>query len=247
MPSASDNCSDDSDIEIERVVFDADWTIIGPDRDMDADEDFDFPFGRSYVVYTAFDACHNAIKDTIQVDIFDETAPVTICKDQLVVGISGTKGSEEDGLVKVPASSFDNGTYDDCGLKSTCVVRMDDLETFDGLDTDDDGWVAIAELSNTFSCERADYYAQYARIIPGSNPAVNGIHRDDLCQSEIWFCCSDDGNDVMVVFRAEDHAGNINECMVSVDVQDKTRPSITCPVDVIVDCELPLPSVPETE
>ena len=246
MPSAYDNCS--KTIEFQRVVFDADWTIIGPDKSMSADEDFEFPYGRSYVVFTAFDECHNFSMDTIHVDITDETPPVTICKDQLVVGISGSKGSQEDGLVKVPASSFDNGTYDDCGLKETCVVRMDDLDRFDAMDTDGDGWVPLSEFSDEFACNRSDYYAQYADVIPHTKPAVYGIYRGVLCQKEIWFCCNDDRvRDVNVVFRAIDHSGNINECMVSVDIQDKTKPSIICPVDVKVDCDLPMPSVPEED
>jgi len=53
----------------------------------------------------------------------------------------------------------------------------------------------------------------------------------------VTFCCSDVGNpDVMVVFRAYDKAGNFNDCMVNVEVQDKSTPSLTCPDDVTINC-----------
>ena len=244
LPSATDNCSSQSDINIDFIILNADGQIVGPDRRVEPTVSFDFPLGRSFIVYTAYDGCGNFRRDTVNVDITDMVAPVTICKDRLVVGISGVK-SDDDGLVKVPASAFDNGSFDDCGLASTCVARMDDLEAFDNLDSDGDGFVAVSALSAIFACDRTDEYAQFATIIPGSSPEINGVSRDVLCRGDVSFCCSDDGADVLVVFKAIDAAGNINQCYVEVDVQDKSTPSIQCPPSVIVDCEFPLPFIPE--
>ena len=51
------------------------------------------------------------------------------------------------------------------------------------------------------------------------------------------FCCVDaQQEEVMVVFRVTDHGGNFSECMVGVEIQDKTIPTLTCPVDVTIDC-----------
>jgi len=241
MPEAWDNCTSAEEIEFQAVVYDSTWKVIGPD--IKDGYSFDFPLGRNYVVYTAFDACHNTALDTAIVDVIDKTAPVTVCKEFLVVGISA------DGTVRVPSTAFDNGSYDDCGLETTCVVRMDDLDAFDALDTDSDGWVLLSSLDD-MACGRdfSDYATERGE---GKNIAYY-LHRDDLCQKNIWFCCTDDDDadeqptsneDVMVVFRAIDHYGNSNECMVFVDIQDKTRPAITCPPDVTVDCDLPLPSI----
>lgn len=64
----------------------------------------------------------------------------------------------------------------------------------------------------------------------------------DICGfSEIAnFCCSDVGTDQMVTFRVVDIFGNFNDCMVSVDVQDKVAPSLICPPNTTVDCDDPL-------
>ncbi len=50
------------------------------------------------------------------------------------------------------------------------------------------------------------------------------------------FCCSDIGQDVMVALLVTDSNGNSNSCMVTVHVQDKIDPIITCPPNVTVDC-----------
>ncbi|MBK8549237.1 MAG: T9SS type A sorting domain-containing protein [Saprospiraceae bacterium] len=55
--------------------------------------------------------------------------------------------------------------------------------------------------------------------------------------SHVKFCCADLANDQMVAFRTIDKAGNFNDCMVSVKVQDKIGPTITCPDDMTVDCD----------
>ncbi|HFA50155.1 MAG TPA: HYR domain-containing protein, partial [Bacteroidetes bacterium] len=55
----------------------------------------------------------------------------------------------------------------------------------------------------------------------------------------VTFCCNDLGDDpVMVVFRATDCNGNYNDCMVEVNVQDKSAPVlISCPANQRVDCD----------
>lgn len=241
MPRATDNCTAPEDIKYEAVVYDSTWKVLGPDFKKYADgEDFEFPLGKNYVVYTAFDECHNFAKDTSIVYVVDKTAPVTVCKEFLVVGIS------VDGTVRVPAGSFDNGSYDDCALKSTCVVRMDDLDTFDGLDTDGDGWVLLSTIeANDLACNRD--FSKYATERTVDKVKAYYLHRDDLCQPDIWFCCNDSDGDVMVVFRAIDYYHNVNECMVFVDIQDKTRPSIQCPPNVEVDCDLALPAIDDSK
>ncbi len=63
----------------------------------------------------------------------------------------------------------------------------------------------------------------------------------DICGfSEIAnFCCSDVGTDQMVSFRVVDIFGNYNDCMVNVDIQDKIAPSLICPANTTVDCDIP--------
>jgi len=66
------------------------------------------------------------------------------------------------------------------------------------------------------------------------------VAADTLFGKSITFCCEDVlDEDLMVVFRVYDNAGNFNDCMVNVDVQDKVVASITCPEDMFVDCREP--------
>ncbi len=63
-----------------------------------------------------------------------------------------------------------------------------------------------------------------------------GIVGADDWGPEVGFCCEDVGASWMVAFRAIDASGNASVCMVSVEVQDKDVPTISCPPDVYVDC-----------
>ena len=54
----------------------------------------------------------------------------------------------------------------------------------------------------------------------------------------VQFCCSDAGQAVIVVFRAVDCYGNFNDCMVSVNVNDKIPPSLlSCPPAKTITCD----------
>lgn len=228
LPTLYDSCSNTT---LEIAIFDTNWNVIGPRTG--SPNSFDFPLGMSLIVYSAFDACHNVTRDTAKITVEDWTPPVVICKEFLVVGLS------VDGTVRVPASAFNNGSYDDCNLASTCVVRMDDMDKLVALDTDGDGKVLYSAFQAALpKCER-DYSKYTYRGLDGKLY----VDRWTICTPDVWFCCSDNTNqDIMVIFRAYDAAGNSNECMVFVDLQDKSVPEITCPSNVTVDCRLAIPN-----
>jgi len=60
----------------------------------------------------------------------------------------------------------------------------------------------------------------------------------DVFKDYVTFCCADIGEAVIVQFRVWDVAGNYNECMVEVTVQDKLPPVISCPDDLTVNCDV---------
>ena len=62
---------------------------------------------------------------------------------------------------------------------------------------------------------------------------------DEFFDGYVRFCCIDQGADVMVVLRVTDANGNVNDCMVNVEVQDKLAPTIACPAPVTVYCDFP--------
>lgn len=54
----------------------------------------------------------------------------------------------------------------------------------------------------------------------------------------VHFCCQDVNQPVTVVFRAVDCAGNYNDCMVTVQVEDKLPPTlVSCPPNATMTCE----------
>jgi len=54
----------------------------------------------------------------------------------------------------------------------------------------------------------------------------------------VTFCCADVGDTVTVVFRALDCDGNFNDCMITVEVNDKIAPNlISCPANERISCD----------
>ncbi|MEO6189655.1 MAG: hypothetical protein ABIO44_04045 [Saprospiraceae bacterium] len=62
------------------------------------------------------------------------------------------------------------------------------------------------------------------------------LFNDKTFKTYVSFCCEDVGKKVMVVFRVKDQSGNFNDCMVEVEVQDKSAPVIICPHDYTIAC-----------
>jgi len=60
---------------------------------------------------------------------------------------------------------------------------------------------------------------------------------NDVFGPSVPFCCADVGTEVMVQLGVWDKSGNMNSCMVIVEVQDKFGPEISCPDDVTIFCE----------
>ncbi len=68
------------------------------------------------------------------------------------------------------------------------------------------------------------------------NPNCAGNNATDFADTVPFSCCDLEG-DVLVELRVKDAKGNVNSCMVNVDVQDKLNPIVTCPADITVFCD----------
>lgn len=245
-PVAEDSC--DTEVEIEIAIYDVDddnnWNLIGPVLGGNGEPlmVFDFPVGMSFIVYTAFDDCGNSASDTTKITVEDTTDPVPICKEYLVIGMS----SEEN--VRLPVTSINNGSYDQCELDRVCVVRKDDLELLDFIDRTDglpvDGKVFFdtydVNLQNRVAAGEGCYRDYFT-----SSFVLNGrryISRESICTPYVDFCCADLREDnVMVEMRAIDAQGNDNACWTFVELQDKNPAIITCPPNITIDCKFDLP------
>ena len=129
---------------------------------------------------------------------------------------------------------------DECGnLSAPCSIFYDII--------DNDSPVAICNGETTVSLTNANNGVASicaSNLDNGSNDncgiATRMVKRMGTDDSTFAPCldlnCTDAGQEIMVVFRVTDAAGNSNICMVSVEVQDKVAPVIVCPADITVSC-----------
>ena len=281
------------------------------DKASDVQKRLSLPEGEVSVIYRAYDKCHNTTDYEIVISVWDNTPPVPICDDNLVISLT------YDGAAEVRSSSFDDGSYDDCALKTTLVRKMnpdncdcslhppkfDDfkalgmyeghlyyvsekpvigakaiqlgiayggyLAAIDGnmLDAEDENSEEGVEISEAeaaaisaeyewinsrvgaFYDPIPDYLTSPTVILSTTKPDIidlDGpeslyvIEIESPCgfSNSIHFCCGDLADEeTMVVVRAVDKWGNFNECMVSVELQDKSQPEIICPPNLTLACE----------
>ena len=112
-----------------------------------------------------------------------------------------------DGQAVVYAETFDDGSYDNCCLDRLEVRRMSQT---------------CGILGNTTFDNDGD-----------DNDANNDPDDGEF----VTFCCSDIGNENMVVLRVFDCNDNFNECMINVLVEDKLTPTIVCPPNASLTCD----------
>ncbi|HHM20998.1 MAG TPA: T9SS type A sorting domain-containing protein [Bacteroidetes bacterium] len=147
-------------------------------------------------------------------------------------------------LLNVPVGTH-TLTYvatDDCGNVSSCSVPL--------IIQDNTPPVAVCDEHTTVSLT-ADGTAIISAEVFDDGSEDNceidffEVRRmtDVSFSDHISFYCSDIGTPVMVVMRVWDVAGNYNECMVDVEVQDKIGPQITCPLNKTIQCFDPVPAV----
>ncbi len=80
--------------------------------------------GTNVVTYTATDKCGNVGTCTMTVTVIDNVPPTPVAQNNLTVSL--TVG----GMAFVPATSFNNGSVDNCCLDKFEVKRMDDNDPF---------------------------------------------------------------------------------------------------------------------
>ncbi len=130
---------------------------------------------------------------------------------------------------------------DDCYNSSHCYVNV--------YVEDNTNPVAICEQYKVVSISQSNNTIVFAEPFDNGSWDECGLDRfevrrmDTLCVAadtlfgkSVTFCCQDVNEDVMVVFRAWDLAGNYNDCMITVEIQDKVAPNIICPPDMTIDC-----------
>ncbi len=102
-------------------------------------------------------------------------------------------------------------------------VSLTDSVTLVNASTFDDG--------SYDACSQVTYLARRM-----NNPKCGFTNGTDFEKTVPFYCCDINNGPVMVVLRVVDAAGNYNDCMVEVTVNDKIKPVIWCPKDITVQC-----------
>jgi hypothetical protein len=162
------------------------------------------------IVMTVKDDCDNETSVTEFITIDDEILPIASCDEHTIVSLS-TDGLN--GLTLVEASVFDDGSIDNCGPVTFTARRMD-------------------------SCIDFDWTTAGAGIDDIPDGLVNEIDRGMVHRPSVPFsCCDVDSGPIMVELGVSDVSGNMNFCMVEVQVQDKLSPYLECPPNIFVSCD----------
>lgn len=200
----SDNCSDINSVTV---------AYPGGFKNQNGGFYASLPVGANVLTYTAYDDCYNSTQCTMTITVQDLTPPVAVCDEHTIVSL--TLGGIE-GLTKVDASVFDDGSYDACGPVTFRARRMD-------------------------FCIGFDWTTEGAGIDETPDGDIDSRDHGTVHRPKVPFSCCDAGaGPIMVELEVKDASGNVNYCMVEVEVQDKIRPRITCPSDITISCEYPL-------
>lgn len=190
------------------------------------------PVGEHTFFYNAFDCCDNTSSKGVVVTVFDATPPVAITKKDIVVSLIPNPGNQtEPGLTKIFAENVDNGSFDGCGPvkleirreSESCgfnqsVTYNNDFHSFDSeFDNDNGRYVTFCcnDLTEFGIDEDGDGFVDYAQI-------------------KVWLRVWDDGDGDGKFGTAGD---NFSEVWSYVRLEDKSRPTIICPPDKVIDCD----------
>ncbi|MDG1295492.1 MAG: HYR domain-containing protein, partial [Saprospiraceae bacterium] len=210
----------------------------------------------------------NPIAYSQVIKVVDDSAPLLTCPDDMTISVDGDNNCKatfevpaigvadacssyevitntpngsifgNGGLItNVPKGTFDikYQVQDNCNNISACEFKLtieDGVtpimicqEQTDVVLTTDGTAIAYYESFDTGTYDNCclDYF-EVARM------------DDNIFGETIAFDCEDEL--VMVILKAFDCNGNMNQCMVEVTVEDKFNPTITCPANATIDCNV---------
>jgi len=172
------------------------------------------PVGVHQATWIVTDECFNTSTCIIQITVKDNVPPVVSCQSHTIVSLTNDRPN---GITLVPASSFDDGSFDNCTTVLFRARRMTSCIDFN--------WTTNGACVDD---------------TPGGNPPIDDLDRGTAYGTCIPVGCCDIGGSFMVQLEVSDEAGNVNYCMVEVQVQDKLKPEVTCPPTIAISCDYPL-------
>ncbi len=79
----------------------------------------DLTFGNTWIKWIIEDECGNKTYDYFTLTVNDQIAPIAVCDVHTIVSVGG------DGTIRVNAISFDDGSHDNCGIKTYKVRKVE--------------------------------------------------------------------------------------------------------------------------
>jgi hypothetical protein len=229
-PWLLDNCSN----EIHYSVETENGTVLGNETAGFVIVGIEQGIWNAYI--NAEDCCGNITRKRIAINSQDNVPPNAVCDHRTVVSITGNQTPGEN-YAKIFAKNLNQGSFDNCAPHLFFkAIRMEQLRgTNNGSNT--------AQPDNGINCT----------AVNGDDNAIldgNQIYFDD----HINFCCNDAGKIITVVLRVFDRdpgagpiapsrmnpGGNLfnrfSDCMIEVEVQDKSVPTVVAPPNIVVSC-----------
>ncbi|MBK8556543.1 MAG: hypothetical protein IPL65_12605 [Lewinellaceae bacterium] len=196
------------------------------------------PLGTHTVIYTVEDDCGNLTTCDFKLTVRDYTPPVAACDQTTTVAIGiddpfdcyepSANGCDFAGVTWVKATTFDDGSYDNCGGVKFTVRRMAPYS---------DCILGLNPINGHPACDDIfpDFPSEFERAISEYD--------------SIKFYCCEVGTTQTVILRVYqvDVNGNFqigpdgtpvyNECMIQVKYRTKIKPVCQSPANVTVSCE----------
>lgn len=226
----------------DNVVYDANgypvWVVEGLPK---ADTPYTY-------TYELSDCCGNVSYITLQVTVVDGAAPVAIAKQNIVISLTSSPTDPEGGSAKLYVHSVDNGSHDgDCGPVRVAIRRTDDAACGSyGLDDHENNstFFNFSDLPNSqqpTDHDRDDTdEGQFVKfccqdLVDGDGEDLDGDGINDYVLIEVELGVWDDANMDGIPGTPGDLFGLT---WATVRVEAKLQPTITCPPDVTITCDM---------
>lgn len=220
---------------------------------------FNVPIGEYDVIYTALDDCGNSSSCIMILTVIDDIVPTPVCDLIIDVNLSAS------GTVSVPASSFNDGSFDNCGIESIAVSRdginFNTTVEFNCNDIDSVSipiTLRIWDTSGNFnecvvnaiiddkiypviSCPSnvyIDCFEDYTDLdLTGEPLVIDNCEVDTVYYNDVVDLNSCSVGSVIRVWTVKDKKGNSAACVQTIFLEDNTPVSIVFPNNFVTyDC-----------